>query len=143
MIRRFSQKASLTLSNLHREQTDISAHLQTQVLSDEQIADIEAFCEQIRHGLEVATFEQKRHVIDLLDVCGTLTTENEEKVVYLKCLLGQQLLSVARISRLSSDRVQNAITLTAWVVIDRLHEWGDRTCLAEMLFSQTNLTRVG
>jgi hypothetical protein len=90
------------VNNLRREQAEISAHLQTKVLSDEQIADIEAFCAQIRHGLEVATFEQKRQVIDLLDVRGTLAIENEEKVVYVRCLLGQQLLSVTRILPLSS-----------------------------------------
>ncbi len=102
-----SGKARLeeTLANLRREQTEISAHLQTKVLSNEQIADIEAFCAQIRHGLDIATFEQKRQVIDLLDVRGTLAIENEEKVVYVKCLLGQQLLSVARILPLSNTGV--------------------------------------
>jgi len=55
-----------------------------------------------REGLEVATFEQKRQLIDLLDVRGKLAIENDEKVVYIKCILGQQLLSVARTSPLSS-----------------------------------------
>jgi hypothetical protein len=32
----------------------------------------------------------------MLDVRGTLAIENEEKVVYVKCHLGQQLVSVAR-----------------------------------------------
>jgi hypothetical protein len=76
---------------------------------DDQIADIEAFCAQIRYGLEAATFEQKRHVIDLLDVRGTLAIENDEKVVYVKCHLGQQLLSVARTSPLSSTGVTRTL----------------------------------
>jgi site-specific DNA recombinase len=91
-----------TLANLLREQIDISAHLQTKVLSDEQIADIEAFCEQIRHGLEIATFEQKRQVIDLLDVRGTLAIENDERVIYVSCLIAPQPVSLALILPLSS-----------------------------------------
>ncbi len=51
---------------------------------------------------ECTTFEQKLQVIDMLDVRGTLAIENDEKVVYVKCILGQQLLSVARTSPLSN-----------------------------------------
>jgi hypothetical protein len=64
--------------------------------------DIESFCAQIQTGLESATFEQKRQLIDMLDVRGTLAIENDEKVVYVKCHLGQQQRSVARTSHLSS-----------------------------------------
>jgi len=87
-----------TISNLRHEQAELSHHLQATVLSDEQIEDIEAFCAQVREGLENATFEQKRQLIDMLDVRGKLAIENDEKVVYVKCFLGQQLLSVARTS---------------------------------------------
>jgi len=68
----------------------------TTVLSDDQIDGIKAFCDEIRDRLENATFEQKRQLIELLDVRGTLAIENEEKVIYVKCHLGQQLVSAAR-----------------------------------------------
>jgi hypothetical protein len=96
------------------------------VLSDDQIADIEIFCAQIWDGLENATFEQKRHIIDLLDVRGTLAIENDEKVIYVKCLIGQQLLSVARISpwRSTVNR-QQLFVLTAKLVLRKTREWGN------------------
>jgi site-specific DNA recombinase len=142
MLQERKSRLEETLANLHREQADISEHLQAKILSDEQILDIEDYCAQIRQRLECTTFEQKRQVIDMLDVRGTLAIENEEKVVYVKCILGQQLLSVARTSPLSSCRGQNTIVLTVWVILDRWQEQGNPISLADMLFSQTNLAQV-
>jgi hypothetical protein len=94
------RKSSLeeTISSLRREHADIEVHLQTTVLSDEQINDIQLICAEVGSKLDNATFEQKRQIIDMLDVRGTLAIEDQEKVVYVKCILGQQLLSVARTS---------------------------------------------
>ncbi len=96
MLQEKKSRLEETLANLRKEQADISSHLKTTVLSDEQIEDIKAFCDEIRDRLENATFEQKRQLIEMLDVRGTLAIENEEKVIYEKCHLGQQLVSVAR-----------------------------------------------
>ena len=84
-----------SLAKLQSEKTDISTYLQTNILSDDQIADITALCDQIRLGSEVDTFAQKRQIIDLLDVHCTLAVENGVKVIYLKCLIGRQRLPVA------------------------------------------------
>src|SRR5579864_7643221 len=45
---------------------DISA------LSDEQVAEIEAFCAEVHEGLEYATFEDKQRYLELLDMRGTV-----------------------------------------------------------------------
>ena len=87
--------------------------------------------------------QQKGQVIDLLDVRGTLAIENDEKVIYLSCLIAPQPVSLALILPLTSCHGQNSITLTAWIIIDRLYEQGNQTSLAEMLFSRTNLAQVG
>jgi len=105
MLQERKTNLDTTLSNLKREKADLASHLQTTTVTIEQIAGIEAFCAKIREGLDIATFEQKRQVIDMLDVRGKLAIENDEKVVYVKCILGQQLLSVARTSPLSSTGV--------------------------------------
>ncbi len=86
------------ITNLKREHIDISTHIQTTIISDQEVANIEAFCGELRLRLDNATFEQQRQLIDMLDVRGKLAIENNEKVVYVKCILGQQLLSVARTS---------------------------------------------
>jgi len=113
------RKSSLeeTIFNLRHEQAELSHHLQSSVLSDDQIEDIEIFCAQVREGQENATFEQKRQLIDMLDVRGKLAIENDEKVVYVKCILGQRLLSVARTSPWLSTHKGQPIQINIRLVI--------------------------
>lgn len=80
------------VAELTRERTELAAHLQSVILSDEQIAAIESFCMEVCAGLDSATFEDKRRYFELLDVRGRLALENDEKVVYVKCKLGEQRL---------------------------------------------------
>jgi hypothetical protein len=47
-------------------------------------------------GLENATFEQQRQLIDMQDALGRYAIENDENVVYINWILGQQLVSVAQ-----------------------------------------------
>lgn len=101
-------------TNPRNEYADLSLHLQSNVLTDDQIADIESFCSEISEGLENASFEQRWHVVDLLDVRGKLAIENEEKVIYVKCIIGQQLLSVALTSHSSNTggiTIQTCVSL--------------------------------
>jgi hypothetical protein len=105
MLQEKKSRLEQNISDLRTEQTGISSHLQTVTLSDEAMKNIEAFCSQIYTELECPSFEQKRQIMDILDVRGTLAIENEEKVVYVKCHLGQQQLSVARTSHSSSTGV--------------------------------------
>ncbi|HUV92965.1 MAG TPA: hypothetical protein VMV80_07755, partial [Anaerolineales bacterium] len=52
-----------------------------------QIEKIEAFCTQIRDGLDEATFEEKRQILELFDVRGKLAIEKNEMVIYISCNL--------------------------------------------------------
>jgi site-specific DNA recombinase len=102
MLQERKARLEETIVNLQREQTDVLAHIQTQVISDDDIAEIEAFCADIRLRIDNPSFEVQRQIVEFLDVRGKLAIENDEKVVYVKCHLGQQRLSVARTSPLSS-----------------------------------------
>ena len=83
------------IDNLRKEQTEISSFLEQLVLSDAQVEDIRLFCETIKDVLDTATFEQKRQVLEMLDVRGTLAIEDNERVIYVKCLVTpQQRLSL-------------------------------------------------
>jgi hypothetical protein len=65
------------------------------VLSDAQVADIRLFCKTIKDVLDTATFEQTQQVPGMLDVRGTLAIEDNERVIYVKCLVTpQQRLSL-------------------------------------------------
>jgi site-specific DNA recombinase len=79
---------------LAQEKDDVEARLKVSTLSDEQVAEIEQFCADIREGLEGATFEDKLRYMELLDVHGTLSVENNERVIDLTCHLGKQRLAL-------------------------------------------------
>lgn len=85
-----------TIAGLKAEQIRITAHIQSIGLTDDQIENIEAFCDEIREGLEVLNFDTKRRIINFLDVRGTLAVENNEKVVYARCRISQQQLSLVQ-----------------------------------------------
>jgi site-specific DNA recombinase len=75
-------------AQLEQERADVVARLQISALTDEQVAEIEAFCAEIREGLESATFEDKQRYFELLDVQGTVTVEKDERVIYITCRHG-------------------------------------------------------
>jgi hypothetical protein len=86
-------------------------------------------CDSIRDRVDTASFEEKRHLIELFDVRGKLAIENEEKVVHVTCLLEPRPVSLA-LTLLSSSRQQvNSIELTARVVL------GQGMSFAEVLFT--------
>jgi hypothetical protein len=105
------------LADLQKERADTASHLHTELVTDEQTAENEAFCAEVRDGLENATFEDKRKYIELLDVRGKLAIENDEKVVYVRCLLGKQRVSVVLTSPSSSNHNVNDIVITARLVV--------------------------
>jgi site-specific DNA recombinase len=96
------QQLEQIVADLERERADIMSHIQTVLISDKEIAEIEEWCAEIREGLNGATFEDQQRYFTLLDVRGKLAVENSEKVVYIKCKIGKQRLSVAAISHSSS-----------------------------------------
>ena len=53
----------------------------------------------------------------MLDVRGTLAIENEEKVIYVKCHLGQQLVSVARTLPWQCNHKGHPITISIRLVL--------------------------
>ncbi len=81
--------------DLRREYDGLSAQLDTKDLTNDQVAQIEEFCADIRAGFDSATFEDKQRYFELLEVQGTLADENGERVVYISCRLGKQRLVLA------------------------------------------------
>jgi hypothetical protein len=65
-----------TISNHQWEQEEVASLLGSVNYTDQDIVVIEEFCAKIRDNLEHVAFEGKRHILDLLDVHGTLIQEN-------------------------------------------------------------------
>jgi hypothetical protein len=70
-----------TVVNLQREQADVLAHIQTQAISDEDIAEIEAFYSDIRLRHDNPSFKVKRQIIESQYVRGKLAIDKDEKVI--------------------------------------------------------------
>jgi site-specific DNA recombinase len=82
------------LDNLRKEQADLLAHIRKVAITDDQLTYIEAFCAKIQDGLDKADLYAKRKILELLDIHAKVAIESDEKVIYLKCLLGQQRVSL-------------------------------------------------
>jgi hypothetical protein len=91
----------------------------TNIPTVEEINSIVAYSEEIGVGLDNATFEDKRKYFDWLHVRGKLAVENGEKVVYAKCRIGEQRLSVVATSPSLSNHNVMPIIVTARLVIGR------------------------
>lgn len=99
------------IENLRKEQAEISSFLDQLVLSDAQVEGIRLFCETVKNVLDTATFEHKRQVLEMLDVRGTLAIEDNERVIYVKCLVTpQQRLSLLPTS--PSSNTGETVTMT-------------------------------
>jgi site-specific DNA recombinase len=85
------------LAELDTEKADVLAQLAIVVFSDQQVAEIVAFCAELGEGLEYATFDDKQRCLELLDVQGTAVVENDERVIYITCQLGQQRVALGQI----------------------------------------------
>ncbi|NOH04931.1 MAG: hypothetical protein HND47_24655 [Chloroflexi bacterium] len=111
------------MEKLRNDHTEVSSYLEQVVLSNEQVENIKDYCESIKYVLDNATFEQKRRVLEMLDVRGTLAIEEDERVIYVKCLeTPQQRLSLAPTSPSSNLHWQNSIELTArFIVAENWH----------------------
>ncbi len=85
------KKARLTKArqDLEVERERLARYLQRAVLSDVQIEEIETFCRHVGEGLQNATFEDKRRVLEALDVQGKLAVEDGQKIVYVSCVIDE------------------------------------------------------
>ncbi len=87
-----------TIGKLEKERKALVAQLETQTLTDEQVECLEDFALRITEGLELANedFETQQKVIEMLDVRATLAIEDGKQVAYLRCMLGEDNLSIER-----------------------------------------------
>jgi hypothetical protein len=85
-----------TVGGLQEEREGLAAQMKARQLTDEQIAHIVGFAENVAQGLEKADqdFDARRRLIELLDVWVTLVVENGQRVAYVRCMVDDAVLSV-------------------------------------------------
>jgi hypothetical protein len=79
-----------SIAKLEIEKKEVSKQLLPSQLAPELVKQLKEYFDKIRDRLDDASFETKRRLIDLLDVNGKLDIENNERVIYIKCLISPQ-----------------------------------------------------
>lgn len=90
------EQLQATIDALEHERLGLVARVEAQILTDEQVRIVAGFVKDVTQGIEAADrdFEARRHLIRLLDVQATLAIEDGQKVVYARCMLGDDTLSI-------------------------------------------------
>ena len=90
------QRLDSTLGALDKERQDLSANLEAQSLSENEIQQIWDFAAQVAEGLDPGSesFEDRRQVIEILNVGANLIEEEGQKYVDVWCFLGRKKLSI-------------------------------------------------
>ncbi len=82
-----------------QQRNRLAQRLKAVSLTAEQIKDIKAFKAEIAQDMETfrQDFEGRRRLIEMLNVQVTLKIEDEQRIVYVECYLGEKSLSIASI----------------------------------------------
>jgi site-specific DNA recombinase len=90
------QQLESTLAALEKERDELNLNLESEVLTDNEIRQIVEFAAQIAEGLEPGdeSFEDRRRIIELLDVRASFIVEDNQKYVDVWCFLGRNKLSI-------------------------------------------------
>lgn len=95
MLAERKKQLEMTINRLEIEKTTIEAHLKTCQLSEDQLQVLQGFASVVGEELEDLEndFDGRYHLIELLDVRATLAIENNEKVIYVRCILDEKSFS--------------------------------------------------
>ncbi|MBU0494346.1 MAG: recombinase family protein [Chloroflexi bacterium] len=96
MLTERKTRLETTIAALQWERSGLAAQIEAQTLTAEQVQTIVDFAATIREAVEEADadFTHRRNLIELLDVQATLTIEDGQKVVYARCLVGEETLPI-------------------------------------------------
>ncbi len=108
------------ISSLQREREELAERIRTDVIGDREIATIESLARDVRIVFEHAAFQDRRALVDLLDVRGLISiVDGGKAIVQLSCVL-EDTAAVA-IERLSCHNAENQQKALLQSVFD---SWG-------------------
>lgn len=86
-----------TIQVLDRERVGLLTYLETRTLTDAQISTMQEFALRVGQGLDKVErdFESQRQLVELLDLRVTLNVEDNQRVAYAQCMLGDETLPVS------------------------------------------------
>ena len=87
-----------TVSALQKEREILAAQVEGRTLTREQMQSLQDFAVEVAKGVDAAedSFEDKRRIIETLDIQVTLVIENGQKIAYARCILGSDQLIIVQ-----------------------------------------------
>ena len=112
------QQLESTLAAFEKERDELNLNLESEALTDNEIRQIVEFAAQIAEGLEPGdeSFEDRRRIIELLDVRASFIVEDNQKYVDVWCFLGRNKLSIGDPT---SQNVELSIGCLCYIVRSR------------------------
>ena len=89
------------VTKLESAKAALEVHLEANTITDEQIETLEQFASRVTRGLKNLDFGEKRRIIDLLNVSGTLRLGEGQKIIYVRCEIGEQMIASTNTSNRS------------------------------------------
>ena len=95
ILRERRERLKKAIAELERERSVLEVQLTDQVVTEEQVRDLQSIAAQIAAGLEGADDDHdlQRSVVEALDVRARLAIEDGVKVVHIQCILVDEKLS--------------------------------------------------
>lgn len=93
----YQQKYDQVIAGLTGQRAEILSHLQEQDFDEDRIQTILEFSQAIQEEFDDARedFETKRYYIELFEVTGEVAFEDNERVIYLHCVIDNKRVSLA------------------------------------------------
>jgi hypothetical protein len=104
------------IDKLEQEKAELEVHINSFTYTDEDFATLEAFALQ-KTKLPTTTFDDKRQILDLLDVRVTLAIENGGKIDNLQYLNALQLHPLALTSLLRNNPNEPLIEISVRLAV--------------------------
>jgi len=99
-----AERPVVTIQALEKEHSSLDIRLQARILTTEQIRTIQAFAAQMAKGLIAIDREDgfvlRQQILDELQFQAILPTEDDVRIAYACCMLGEEVLHIAS----SNDR---------------------------------------
>jgi hypothetical protein len=100
MLQEKISSLEMAIQSLEKEKNALAAQIAQQELTEEQVGHIiDEFSEKVDKGLFYAEtdFDIRRQLVEALDLEGTLAMEDGQRVIYVRCILGDTLLPVLNV----------------------------------------------
>jgi len=98
-----------TIASLQKEREQIAAQIEAETFTPDQIRTIEEFAAGVRKNLAHIDnkFEAQQQLTELLDVTGRLVKEDGEPVIYVQCIVGNNILRAKKTATCAHSKCRN------------------------------------